>query len=337
MTQAGLRGTLSGGSFTVFAPTNEAFMSLGSEMLNIVLADIDLLTDILLCHVVDEELLSSDLECNGEVSMAGGEETTTVCVDEAIFQTGEGNSWNAMPQIVEFDIPACNGQIFVVNQVILPYIEDVMRDIEAEEIVLDIGDERNDSSDCETPDQEDTVPETGADEEAAPTSCRTIGELSTRICRDFVATSPPLTMHSAEIACSTDDFSTLCTAVTQAGLGETLSEGSFTVFAPTNEAFMNLGSEMLNAVLADNELLTNIVLYHVVDEELSPADLECNDKIRMANGKKTCTVCVDDSIFQMGKGNAWEAMPQVGPNFEACNGQIFVVNQVILPALKRIS
>ncbi|GAX27073.1 hypothetical protein FisN_9Lh212 [Fistulifera solaris] len=315
VTQAGLRETLSGGSLTVFAPTNEAFTNIGSEMLNAVLADSDLLTDILLCHVVDEELLSSDLECNREIRMAGGKETTTFCADEAIFQTGEGNSWDAMPQIVEFDIPACNGQIFVVNQVILPYIEDVMRDTEAEEIVLVLGDKSHDSSDCETPDQVDMVPEMGADEKATPTSCSTI----------------------AEIACSTHDFSTLCTAITQAGLGGTLSEGSFTVFAPTNEAFMNLGSEMIHAVLADNELLTNIVLYHVVDEELSPADLKCNDRIKMVNGKKTCTVCVDDSNFQMGKGNSWEAMPQIGPNFEACNGQIFVVNQVILPALKRLS
>ena len=41
-----------------------------------------------------------------------------------------------------------------------------------------------------------------------------------------------------DIAASNEDFSTLVTAVTEAGLVETLSgDGPFTVFAPTNEAF----------------------------------------------------------------------------------------------------
>lgn len=65
--------------------------------------------------------------------------------------------------------------------------------------------------------------------------------------------------------CGNPDFSTLVTAVTEAGLVDTLnSEGPFTVFAPTNAAFDALGADAIASVLADKELLTSILTYHVV-------------------------------------------------------------------------
>jgi uncharacterized surface protein with fasciclin (FAS1) repeats len=54
------------------------------------------------------------------------------------------------------------------------------------------------------------------------------------------------------------NLSTLCDAVTQAGLAGTLSEGSYTVFGPTDDAFSNLGSDMLDAVLADIALVLKV-------------------------------------------------------------------------------
>jgi uncharacterized surface protein with fasciclin (FAS1) repeats len=153
VTQAGLAGTLSEGSFTVFAPTDDAFSTLGTEMLDAVLADNDLLTNILLYHVVDEVLLSADLECNGSVRMANAEETTTVCANDCLYQKGNGNSWESLPRIVSQYLQTCpqgNAQIYVVNQVILPTLEDVIIETETEETVPVVEDERNDSSDCET-------------------------------------------------------------------------------------------------------------------------------------------------------------------------------------------
>ena len=60
-------------------------------------------------------------------------------------------------------------------------------------------------------------------------------------------------------------FGTLLTAVTKAGLVETLQgDGPFTIFAPTDAAFEKIPSDALNAVLADNDLLTSTLLRHVV-------------------------------------------------------------------------
>src|SRR5690606_13077635 len=71
-----------------------------------------------------------------------------------------------------------------------------------------------------------------------------------------------------DIASGNEDFSTLVAAVVAADLVDTLnSDGPFTVFAPTNEAFstaldaLGISAEEL---LADTELLTTILTYHVV-------------------------------------------------------------------------
>merc|ERR1711893_364651 len=62
-------------------------------------------------------------------------------------------------------------------------------------------------------------------------------------------------------------FGTLLTAITKAGLVETLQgEGPFTIFAPTDSAFSRIPTDTLDTVLADNELLTSTLLRHVIPE-----------------------------------------------------------------------
>ena len=79
-----------------------------------------------------------------------------------------------------------------------------------------------------------------------------------------------------DIATSNEDFSTLVTALDTAGLVETLQgEGPFTVFAPTNEAFEALLSELEVTAeeLLAREDLADILTYHVVPQELLAADV----------------------------------------------------------------
>jgi uncharacterized surface protein with fasciclin (FAS1) repeats len=58
---------------------------------------------------------------------------------------------------------------------------------------------------------------------------------------------------------------TLVTAVGEAGLVDTLNDAeALTVFAPTDDAFGAIPEEDLNAVLADKDLLTSILTYHVL-------------------------------------------------------------------------
>ena len=70
-------------------------------------------------------------------------------------------------------------------------------------------------------------------------------------------------------------LTTLTSAVQAAGLADTLNgEGPFTIFAPNNEAFAAVSDADLDTILADTDLLTDILTYHVIaGERLSVADL----------------------------------------------------------------
>merc|ERR1711990_1135970 len=97
-------------------------------------------------------------------------------------------------------------------------------------------------------------------------------------CLSLVACSPGGGYHSrtrtapaaptkniVELAIATPQLSTLLAAVKAAGLVDTLaSEGPFTVFAPTNEAFAKVPKDALNGLLADKDALTAVLLRHVV-------------------------------------------------------------------------
>jgi transforming growth factor-beta-induced protein len=86
--------------------------------------------------------------------------------------------------------------------------------------------------------------------------------------------SDPMTsskdMTIAEYATSDGNFSILVQALSKANLVSALSgEGNFTVFAPTNDAFNELFSQLGVTGIADisAETLAPILLYHVLGEE----------------------------------------------------------------------
>ncbi|MDC0281764.1 fasciclin domain-containing protein [Akkermansiaceae bacterium] len=77
--------------------------------------------------------------------------------------------------------------------------------------------------------------------------------------------SPSRTQNLVERLAGLENYSTLVTAVTEAGLGDALAEiDQATIFAPTNAAFEKIPAESLSALLADKASLTNLLTYHVV-------------------------------------------------------------------------
>jgi uncharacterized surface protein with fasciclin (FAS1) repeats len=105
--------------------------------------------------------------------------------------------------------------------------------------------------------------------------------------------SPTLDIVDTAIAVG---FDTLVVAVTAVGLVDTLRDGPYTVFAPTDEAFAALPEGILDALLLpDNfSILRDILLYHVAAGSVYAADLMDGDEITMANGKLVVVTVVDD-------------------------------------------
>ncbi len=104
--------------FTVFAPTDQAFIDLLTELGVQRLSDIDepTLSSTLTYHVVGEKnALSTDLSDNLQLNTLGGPVTANVTGGASIT---DGN--NRVSNIIAVDIQTTNGVIHVIDKVILP-------------------------------------------------------------------------------------------------------------------------------------------------------------------------------------------------------------------------
>ncbi len=128
-----------------------------------------------------------------------------------------------------------------------------------------------------------------------------------------------------ETAVSSGSFKTLVAAVKAAGLVDALkSEGPFTVFAPTDEAFAKLPEGTVESLLNDKEKLTAILTYHVVEGKVMASDVVKIDKAQTLNGQEVDVKTNDGKVMI---DNATVTTADI-----ACsNGVIHVIDEVILP------
>ena len=115
VTATGLAGPLSGGEWTVFAPTDAAFAKLGLNASNVASAfSKEELTDILLYHALSGEYHSDKaLTMLGDVTMANGKLAGLKYFDGDIYVNDES-------KVIIPNVDASNGVIHVVDTVILP-------------------------------------------------------------------------------------------------------------------------------------------------------------------------------------------------------------------------
>jgi uncharacterized surface protein with fasciclin (FAS1) repeats len=141
----------------------------------------------------------------------------------------------------------------------------------------------------------------------------------------------PQAVTITDIVQGNEDFSTLLEAVGAAGLGDTLaSEGPFTVFAPTDDAFAALPDGTLQSLLQprNRDQLTGILTYHVVPAEVMAADVMAGD-VETVNGAPF-TVTVEDGNVVIVDAQGNEAMV-TQTDIAASNGVIHVIDAVLLP------
>ena len=264
---AGLDATLADEtqSFTVFAPTDAAFAMIDPDTLDLLLADTEALSDVLLQHVVSGEVNSvTAYTLNGlSAATASGAEIPIAINSELDTLTFGGAT------VTTTDIYTTNGVIHVIDMVVV--------------------------ADVELP-------------------------------------SPPASI--VDVAVANGSFTTLVAALQATGLDTVLDDpdATFTVFAPTDAAFSLLGQETIDALLADTETLSDILLYHVIqgsevlqDGALTVAQSDAN-KVEMANG--TALSLANNTLF-VNKSAVSLA------DVMADNGVIHVVDQVItVPAAK---
>ena len=125
----------------------------------------------------------------------------------------------------------------------------------------------------------------------------------------------------------TGSHATLVDAVIQAELLTTLQgEGPFTVFAPTDQAFIDAGINLAALNTEEGKAqLTDILLHHVyISEAVLSSQITDGATLSMANGDNITISVTDGSVMI---GDATVALADVATS----NGVIHVVDKVIMP------
>ncbi|MEM7053964.1 MAG: fasciclin domain-containing protein [Pseudomonadota bacterium] len=130
-----------------------------------------------------------------------------------------------------------------------------------------------------------------------------------------------------ETAAAAGQFETLLAAATAAGLAPALSsDGPFTVFAPTDEAFGALPAGTVETLLREEnrEQLANILKFHVVSGRVGSDALENGATLETLAGPRV-------TFTESEQGFTIEGARIIATDIAASNGVVHVIDRVILP------
>ncbi|NIP18507.1 MAG: hypothetical protein GWM87_10370, partial [Xanthomonadales bacterium] len=140
-----------------------------------------------------------------------------------------------------------------------------------------------------------------------------------------------------------DNFSVLVSILDATGLDAVLdAPGQYTVFAPTNGAFVDLinalvaavGEEATNALLSDTDFLTAVLLYHVTDgRRFSNSVFNRNNMKDIETLLEGHYIYAKPNLTIMDESSLTADAPIVAPLFDlsASNGVIHVIGAVLVP------
>lgn len=268
ISDAGLTETLTGGEFTIFAPTNEAFDALPEGTLAILSANPDALRAILTYHVVAGRLSAAQLSTAATplTSVQGG----TITLTENGTRIGD-----ATIAVNDAITGASNGNIYALDRVLMP----PGFTLPAAQVV-----------------------------EAAPADASVPGSLAALLETDA-------------------RFSTLAGLVKQAGLVDTLSNGNYTLFAPTNDAFTKIAAADLTALGNDAAKLRQVLLGHVIPSRITETALASSTELTNANNAKlTLQKMTGPDRTMIGNATITAGAP-----LAANNGVVYVIDTVLMP------
>ncbi len=192
------------------------------------------------------------------------------------------------------------------------------------------ADEGSDTSADEGSDT--TMAEEGSDDTMAEEGgevAEPVGEACSAIPADGEGSSAGMADDTAGTAASNNPvLSTLVDAVTAADLVDALNDpaAEYTIFAPANAAFEKIPAADLEAVLADTDMLTDILTYHVYDGGKMDAEaLAGETELTMLNGDTVSIAADGDTLTLNG-----ESMVICG-NVTTANATVHIIDTVLMP------
>lgn len=156
-------------------------------------------------------------------------------------------------------------------------------------------------------------------------------------CADYAAANPSgpgsvegMSQAPVAVAASNNPMLTTLTAALSGKLNpdvnlvDTLNNGQYTVFAPTDAAFGKLPESTIGELKTDSKLLTSILTYHVVQGQLSPA--------RVAGSHKTLQGA---NVTVSGQGNNLRVNNAgvVCGGVPTANATVYMIDTVLMPPM----
>ncbi|CAM3469934.1 Immunogenic protein MPB70 [Aequorivita lipolytica] len=137
------------------------------------------------------------------------------------------------------------------------------------------------------------------------------------------------------------ELSTLVSALQAADLAQTFkSEGTYTVFAPTNEAFNKVAKATMDNLMKpeNKEQLQGLLKYHVLQGKMNATDVLAN--IKAANNKLDVTTLNGEVLTLSEKGGKVMIKDAKGntatvtsADMDASNGIVHVIDKVLMPTM----
>jgi len=153
---------------------------------------------------------------------------------------------------------------------------------------------------------------------------------------DKVTSEERSTSSIVDIARESGSFETLLAALDAAGLTDLLdAPGVFTVFAPTDEAFAQIPSSVIQSLLQpeNKKNLQEILLYHVLAGEVSSEDAISaalsKTKVSTLSGS-TLSPAFENASLVINRSEVLSA------DLKAGNGRIHVIDRVLIPFSQRL-
>ena len=321
--QAGLLETLQGdGPFTLFAPTDDAFVDAGIDLSDFETEEgLATLTDILLYHVA-LGAVTSDMLSDGMVVNMVNEDGVTFTINSDGVMVNDAT-------VTMADVAASNGVIHVIDKVLMPPpAGEICYNMNTHTIVAGAT-----QSECGAYMYVEDYEMNGE----SITGCyngvtHAVSDVSQEICESYMWTPA---VNIVNTASGTTIHNSFVAAITQAGLFTTLNgNDEYTVFAPTDEAFAAAGIDLDALDTPEGkEILANILLYHVVPGKIMSTDLaDGQSNVTTANGD-TLLIYVSDVLGVMvGDGLAMVTLADV----PASNGVIHVIDKVLMPPADQV-
>ncbi|XP_063046479.1 transforming growth factor-beta-induced protein ig-h3 isoform X2 [Engraulis encrasicolus] len=249
--RAKLRPEIEGpGSFTFFAPSNEAWAALPQEILDALVSNVNIeLLNALHYHMVNQRLTSEDLK-HGAAYPSMYQD-----FDVHIHHYPNGVVTVNCARLVKTDQHATNGIVHVVDRVITAITNDV-----------------------------------------------------------------------GSLLDTDDELETLRTAVAAAGLTTMLeSEGSYTIFAPTNEAFEKIPADTLTRILGDPVALKDMLNYHILKNLHCSESIVSGTPLETLQGTVLEVGCDEEGMTLNGKAII-QSKDKMGTN-----GVVHYINELLIP------